>query len=578
MTSIIINRGADAWQNIGLIALFEFLMQLSQEEDDSISTPQITSHFVSFNYEKEKDSEFLADRLCQMVQNQMNRVPLLPIELRILNRSDGFVKGNDGFYPVRMPVHLSDQEIEEIKMEIDLSGKKKVYLKNPQKKVDITLMRNFIGIRTNWEDLKKNYQKIVSDFIAQLESIDAIKKKICSLCGESTASKWMYPMNQSRNPLMSQHHNTKVRGYYGSVNKGSMCAVCNFLNVLASLYVQKHPYFVSPDNLTHLLIPETNDLRALREILQRVEKALDQFGSANVWHYRTNIHEIGQRTLYPAMFALYFWLEHETQTSEIVHEPMSDRARRSIHKWTIPRYAKGQNVIFKHFTEVGSGEIHFDLVKEINYGFKKDKKGNVVQEFLNKIRLQDPLLMNQLAEGLWKRDWRLLRQVLFQTFKRKIQGKEPYLNHSVFHFFQDYFQHLLMEVEHVIPEKKHEDIRKLASVISNNCVVSSNNKVDVDIAMLTKFNNATSAEAFRRVLSELGFTILKRDSAASKKSEKENEERFHISPERLQRVMEYVMDDKSFRETRDLLMIYVSSYAHQNYVHRVNSTNEKEGA
>lgn len=575
-----ISLGADSWQSIGLIALYEGLASFDEENARGVEIFEnlsLDSHALHMSYDPEF-TEDVRQFLYGYVRHQMNQVPLLPIELKILQRNEKFVEDEEGFLPVRMPMTLDKDDLEYIKQEKDHLGRPKVYLKNPARNVDITLMRNFIGIRKDWEFLRKTYRQIVDDFIYHLElPADTHNTKICSLCSSVTTAKLLYQMNQSRNPFMSQHHNTKVRGYFGSVNKGRMCAICHFLNVLASLYVQTHPYFVSTEEITHLLIPETNDLRTFRKVLDRFQRSLSQLDSATTSHYRTNIEHIGQRSLYPAMFALYYWMENEVALQKKGYSRFTDNEKRTLQKWVIPRFKKGQNVIFRNFSELKTNEVHFQLVKQIYYGAKKDKRGNILEQFINRLRFQDPRLLDKLTEGIWHRNWSHLRDFIFVIFKRKIQDRERYLNWNfVASFFHAYLDYLILEVEKLIDDRVHADLKKLASVISNNCVSRENGKAQVDIGLLTKFHNATSVETFRRVLAELGFVIMKKDSADTKQTDNADVERFHVGPARLERIMGYMQDEKMFRQLRDILMIYVSSYAHQRYVQNVESK-EVEG-
>ncbi|OWZ83739.1 hypothetical protein [Natranaerobius trueperi] len=545
-----IDLPGDPWQMIGAYSLYRMFKNISHRSalvsDLQLNPSQI---LISFSVD---DSEKIKSYLYQEFKDDMNSVPLRPIELKLLGIDIG--EDTEGFVPSKLsPVRkLTSEEKQKLK---------ELGIANPSSSVDMTQKRSYIGLRKNWDDLKKSYKQDIDAFLDHW-STDEKKKKICPVCGRSCNGSDMYQMNQSKNVFYNQHHNVKPRGYFKNVSKEKMCSVCNFLNVLASLLVDGHPYFVGDSQKTHLFIPQVNDFESLQIIYDKLATELYNMREANLKSYRTNIRNLNNRTLYVSLLSLYFWLQYEfqNQTNSVNQEnqqdpllafnPFPEPKKATIPYWTVPRYQKQQNVVFYHFSRINTDHKIFDLVKPLEFGLNQET-GNIVQTFFNKLWASDQRLIDDIARGIVDRNLGVIRERLFTLYKafQKDSRKNKITSTGV-SFFRSYIKFLSGEVMELISQELNEDLKKLGNVIGRNCAEN--------MSILTKLNNAATQDGFRQALKETQFSIYKDKVSELKRNNNQDENKsINIGVDRMERILNALNSD-NFNEIKDTLLIYTS--------------------
>lgn len=564
---ITIPMPGDAWQALGIVSLYKLLEELQIEGKYSIDELELSPHLFVFAFESGTEEE-LIQAFTRRLQTLLNDIPLQPIELKLLNLAAGRVPDEDGWLPARFkPKYtLSKDQLDELKRDKDDLGRPKLSLKNPVKNVDMTQMRNFIGSRNNWESMRDDYPDEIKAFFASFHPSE--KNKSCPLCGKSSPAAYFYPMNQSRNVMYNQHHNTKLRGFFGSVNKVDMCAVCNFLNLMATIRVKWIPYVVS-DGTTHLLLPETTDLETLSEFVKRMDEQLIDLKGGQVRNYRSNLRGLSHHTLYIALFNVYLWMQYTVQDINELPEEQSpsllsnlslvldafptDR-QHHLSKWLVPRYKKGQNVIFSHFTRIMTSERPFRLVETIRFGADGEREGNLVTAFFTQVRTRETRWVDDMARALLEKDYGTFSNRLFQLYKACTRDQRVHnISFIGLSFLQAYMSHLLTNIdpeftevdEMVIDEQLNEDLRKLGNAIGTGCAR--------EMSLLTKLNNAPNEDAFRSAVKECVFTLYKQLQANTLSGK--GSDIFNVGNERIERIFQR-LDSGSLASIRDTLFIY----------------------
>ncbi|SEN02762.1 hypothetical protein [Lihuaxuella thermophila] len=544
----------DPWMDIGLVAFYEALDHI-QENEELMDELALTPGYLSFSLEEDL-MEDLQDHLITYLKENLNKVLLPPAELKLLNINDWNKKNERGFLNELYKRTLSKDEIDFLKSKTDDYGQPKQYLSQPQKVVEISCARNFIGLKADWRRMTETYEEEVEGFFKQFFS-ESPKKKTCPLCGQDADPKSFRPMNQSRNVLFNQHHGTPIRGYASSVSKESMCPTCNLLNLFATLQVKRHPYFVNKHQITHLLVPEVSNLRSLSQLMQTISSnGLEQDLSVNkkIISYRTNINKLKHPTLYVSLLQLYFWMNHIQEESGFIHNPLENQDRSALNGWLIPRYNKGQNVIFKEFTRLSVDEDLFSLTLRIHYNNNLNE-GDVVNDFINCIRSEDEQLLDHIAEGIFRKDVRKIARNVYQLYKASLKHPQKY-NISIrgSRFFSEYLPYLYKHIEKedvaLFNDQLHEDLRLLGKVIGQH----------TDLSAMNKLNTAASRDTFIAALKEALFKIYKQQISSQK--DQKADEIYNIGTKRMQNILTQ-LDDKQLLTIRDTLVIYASLAAFQ---------------
>lgn len=564
---ITIPMPGDAWQALGVVSLYKLFEELRIADAHLIRELELSPHLFVCAYEGDAEKK-LAQAFSRRLQTLLNDIPLQPIELKLLNLADGRVPDENGWLPARFkPKYtLTKDQLDELKRDKDDLGRPKLSLKNPVKTVDMTQVRNFIGSRKNWESMREHYTDEIKAFFVSLHPGE--KNKSCPLCGRVAPAAHFFPMNQSRNVMYNQHHNTKLRGFFGSVNKIDMCAVCNFLNLLATVRVKWIPYVVS-DGTTHLLLPETTDLVTLSEFVGRMDEQLIDLKDGRVWNYRSNLRGLSHHTLYIALMNVYLWMQYTVKDLDALSEEQSPtllsnlslvldkfpvERRHHLSKWLVPRYTKGQNVIFTHFTRIQTGERPFRLVETIRFGADEEREGNVVTAFFTQVRTRETRWVDDMARALLEKDYGTFRDRLFQLYKASVYDER---SNSVsfigLSFLRAYMGYLLTEIdpdftegdETVIDRELNEDLLKLGNAIGTGCAR--------EMSLLTKLNNAPNVDAFRAAVKECVFALYKQ--LQENLSSGKGTDIVNVGNERIERIFQR-LDDHSFASIRDTLFIY----------------------
>lgn len=525
----------DPWMDIGLVVLYQTLWNIHSDDPDLLEEPELNPGYLSFSFDEDQADEF-KNKIVEKMKDQINSVLLPAPELKLLHDTNWMKKNEQGYYNEQYKKTLSDTEIEELKK----------ILTQPKKEVEISCVRNFIGSKGDWRNLTKEVSEYVNSAIEQWKrKVDKGKK--CPLCSLKAPSKDFCKMNQYKNVLFNQHHNNPVRGYSKSVQPNRMCPTCNLLNLFATLAVQSHPYFVSSNKVTHLLVPVVSSLQSLQIIFDVIGASLYQNIQQNkeIISYRTNIKELKHKTLFVSLLQLYYWLNHVQKESGL--KPLSDQDHDAIKGWIIPRYTKGKNVIFREFTRPSVNADHFRLTLPVFFK-GGDYRGDVVNQFLNQIRTDDERLVDQIAEGIFRKDTRLIVQNMYQLLKRSIKEPSKYKIHSLgclfFRDFIPYFYTMLQKEEiNVFDEQLHEDLRLLGQSIGQLN----------DLSSLNKLNTASTLNAFISALKEAFFKLYK-EQIANQKNNK-SEELYNIGSKRMAHIISQLQDKNLFL-IRDTLMIY----------------------
>lgn len=552
----------DPWMDIGLVAFYDALDFICEEDPDLfLKEPELTPGFLTFAIENEQVKNF-QESLAFYIQEKINNILLPSAELKWLGNAEWTKKDERGFMNDQYKLTLTKEDIAFLKNQTNEKGNP--IIKKPQKVAEVQCYRSYIGIKRDWRWMRDNYQEEVNHFIHQVFG-KSLKKKKCPLCGREAET--FFPMNQSRNVLFNQHHATPIRGYQSSVRKEKMCPVCNLLNLFATLQIGWIPYFVAGD-VTHLLVPEVTNLSSLFHLMKTIgSNGLHQnLGKAKqVVTYQTNIVHLKHRTLYASLLQLYFWMNYVQKESGLMRSSLRKQDHIALRGWMIPRYSKGQNVIFKEFTRISIDEDLFSLTLLISWGsYQKVYEGDIVQDFINEIRSEDDRVLDRIAKGIIKKDIRIIAKNLFQLYKRSLNKPDKYnltIRGSL--FFKDYLpyfcRYLEKEEMDLFNDRFHEDLRLLGITIGQN----------TDLASMNKLNTAATVDTFVTAVKEALFKVYKQQLSRNK-DKNVSDEIYNIGTKRMHNILSS-LDKNNLFIIRDTLIIYASLSAFQ-----TNNVKKKE--
>lgn len=193
----------------------------------------------------------LGQALKEYLKQRINNLILPAVEMKVLG-VDFRARTGNGFYSPDFAMRLTPSEKTNVKQK----------MKTVQDKPQVSLRRNYIGLKNDWSTLAEQLSQTVDNFLDQEITRDALVGN-CPNCGRP-APKVRYKTLQNRNPFYNKTQVRQVRGFRTSVDNGEMCATCNFLSVMAAV----HPYlpYFTLNNQTHLLLPLVDDLQVLRRV------------------------------------------------------------------------------------------------------------------------------------------------------------------------------------------------------------------------------------------------------------------------------------------------------------------------
>lgn len=553
----------DPWMDLGLIAFYQAI-EFIDENEQLFDGFHLEPGYLTFSI----DDALIDDvkkALIEYIRDQLNEILLPPVELKLLNK-DWKKKNERGFYNEELKYTLSKNEIADLKTKTDGQGRAKPFLTQPKKNAVMGSARNYIGLKGDWRRMTQSFEEEIGHFFNQL-SPTSPKNKTCPLCGREADAKGFRSMNQSRNVLFNQHHATAVRGYQAAVAKEKMCAVCNLLNLFATLQVNWLPYFIN-SQATHLLLPEVTNLRSLLKLVVSIaSNGLHQNLATNkqITSYRTNIHHLSSSTLYVSLLQLYFWMIHRQEEAEFQPVPVDQRDRSALTGWLVARYNKGQTVIFKEFTRLSVDEDAFSLVTRIQYGQNR-REGDVLHDFIYFIRSENEYVLDHIAAGIFKKNIQQIARNIYQLYKSSL--KRPQKNQISSRgclFFRAYLPYLFSfihkEGDALFSEQLHDDLRLLGSVIGQY----------TDLPAMNKLNTASSQETLVAALKEALFKVYKQQ--LSNQKDQKASELYNIGTKRMQNILSQI-NSKNVFLMRDTLMIYASLAAFQ--VNNNKKKHEKE--
>ncbi len=543
---VTINSVGDPWRDWGIISAYKMFKTLSFTCSQVIAAPELNSYSLSIEFiDKSNLSQIIVEGIKNYLQDLLNQIVLRDSAMKALEIERP--KDHAGFHDPRFVFTLREEDIAIIQ--------EKTGLKPNGKTAGVTLKRNYIGIVPDWEKAKTELDNLVNNFCEHISTSTMDKgKAYCPVCGLAYPKKLGVAMRQNKNPFYNQHHNNKVRGHANSVDTMDMCPTCNFLNSLAS-YTANLPYFIS--DCTNLILPEITNLIVLDKIYDNFSKLIN-LEDANSYSMVTNIHGLRHRSLYPVLITLYQNIKYKysADKNEFTDEiTWDDELNPYLHRWHIIRYKKGKNVIFNAFSTIDIPHRLFDLVSKSEYGKEKDKKGDLVETFLNLWPTTDRNL-DDLAQGIVLKNWSLVAKALFYHYRN--QGELYFKSIS---FLETFVINAIGEVDCLLKHETIEDIKTIA-----NCMGSV---LKDDIGLFTNLYNAHNADALRKVLSQVFFKMNK-----IQQTNKDSDINIFIPKDiRVERFLNELTKE-NFSEIKDTLIIFASLNALRNS--RQEKKNEKE--
>src|SRR5690554_3395524 len=137
------------------------------EENENIFSPTIDSASLILEIQDPQEASIL---LTDYLKQQLNSAVLLPMEAKLLGYSRS--EKEDGFYDAKQSWQLSKQEQEQIqetyqariKARLKAQGKQdaKIPRLTIQKKPQVSIKRNYPGLRLDWDKLGKNLEAEVN--------------------------------------------------------------------------------------------------------------------------------------------------------------------------------------------------------------------------------------------------------------------------------------------------------------------------------------------------------------------------------------------------------------------------------
>ncbi len=498
--NITLKCSGDPWMDWGIVAFYDFCLVTEEDYWEKLT---INNWQVEMQSYDDVTSEELADEIIKYLRTKLNEIILPSPELKLLGYEDYRKPDKNGFYNPDYAVKFSEPEKKQLKEKLN----------HTVNNGTVTLRRNYVGIAPDWKKLAEDLPQTVTSFIKH-QSISSAANEQCPMCGRFL-SKETFKTLQNRNPFYNKRH-TKMRGYRSTADNDKMCATCNFLNVFAAVHCYV-PYFIGEKKLTHLILPQTVNIKVLHKVYRRIRENLIDLNSPDVLSYRTNIKELPKTGVYQALLALYFSLMHKySPTLEAFTEkPAVDRNEQQfLTNWVVLRFVKGKNVNFFHFNNINTDNRLFELVRMRNYGRNHDKQGDIVRTFFKNIRCRDLIKADKLAKGIVQADWDVVAKSLFALIKdAKKNDSKTSFSYNGISFFKEFCSYALKEVDELMDEQLLNDLKKIGKVIGRY--------FPNDISLMTKINNIYDQSSLNSLLGEVAFKIQKYCLAAKKDGDNE---------------------------------------------------------
>jgi hypothetical protein len=525
---IVISITGDPWMDWGLAAFAQLA-----EENNHVFSPGLQSGELRLDISAVEEAAAL---VIDYLQHQLNKIILLPPEAKLLGYPRE--RTENGYYNPDQGWKLAKEEQEQVIEALQKKLKREAPFK-PNKDIQVSLKRNYPGLKMDWQKLTKSLPEDVTSFFGQWADQENIDN-YCTLCGRRANKS--YDMRQNKNPFYNQHHNNRIRGHRSNVAVNVMCPTCNLLNIFAAASADL-PYFV--EDRTHLLVPQVDDLLTLVEVRKLVRNNSLDMDSPGLISYKTNIRELPARQvdLYTSIIGVYWNLKYKYHWEPVTGQEewgfgLNPEQQKKIGRWTVFRYSKGQNVIFAHFSYLNVDSRLFKLLDKLPYGHEQDKEGDLYRNLLKRIPAGKGRAKEEFSQGLVMKNWHMVALSIFRLFK---DGE------NIYSAFLSRFIDYGLEVDNVLPEELLEDVRKVATTIGQ---VFAN-----DIGLMSAINNVQDEASLRKVLKD---SFLKMHKIAATQSRFGGEESLWVpGPDRVENILASV-DRQNVGSIRDTMLIYAT--------------------
>ena len=554
-SQLVLELTGNPWTDFGIVSFFKDL-QFTPFSCKFTMTPQevtITTDAANL----EKFEEWLNLKL----MDRWNRLYWLSrgakiLENRTLNYDDqGFIDSDNQLIPVT----------EDDRLLIKEKWKNSTVKDNMSR---IQMRFNFIGIGNSAKKFKTEQHKNIQDFIQDWQNENG--KKVCDMSGRS-CSKTKYLL-QVVNPLANKHHNTKVRGFYGTAVVPKVGPVYYLLSLCATLD-ENVPFVYNPAKQSiKLILPEIRNFELLAKVHQRLNDNLrDDLREKELYPYtnlRTQIRVSNQYSLAISLFHNIFYeftpsedddeMDGEWDFSPLVEE--STQSVSQLTRWVIIPYVKGQVVTFQNFHTVEVNTLLYKFIKPIDFkpipiklvsdilvrmSSRTPDGENAIGQFCQAIATSTPSLMKVALFSLWKHQDAVLISPQ-RGAPHPVRLLQPFVNH-------------FLEVNQVLDSKLREDLRALGTTIGKTFYK--------DVTLISKLYNVSSVNAFREALSVVMLRLYKYSTGEGVKNA------VPVKQERVDHILNE-LTDKNYKEIAETLSTYVCLNAYNTKVFESKSNSD----
>ena len=555
-TSLILQLTGNPWTDFGIVSFCEEL-----QSTPFICRLELTPYEATITTDVANLKRF-EEWLNQIFMVRWNRLYWLSRGAKILEHTrlsyddQGFIDSDKSQIPV------TEEECLRIKEQWKNSTVKD--------RMSLIQMRfNFVGIGNNAKKFKTEQQNNIRDFIQDWQSKGG--KKVCEMSGSSCSKS--KDLLQVVNPLANKHHNTKVRGFYGSAVVPKIGPIYYLFSLCATLD-ENVPFVYNPAKQSiRLILPEIRNLELLAKVHQRLNENLrDDLRQKELYPYtnlRTQIRVTNQYSLAISLFHNIFYEFSPPNEEDVETEgkwdfsPLVEASIQSVSqltRWIIIPYAKGQVVTFQTFHTVEVDTRLYDFIKPIDF---KPLPIKLVPDILIRLSSRTPdgeNALGQLSQAIATSTPSLMKNALFNLWKHwdailispqrgaphPVRLLKPFVNH-------------FLEVNQMLDPGLREDLRALGTTIGTIFYR--------DVTLVSKLFNISSVNAFREALNVVMFRLYKFSTGESAKNA------VPIKQERINHILDELTDG-NYKEVAETLSTYVCLSAYNAKVFESKSDND----
>ncbi|SFT04556.1 hypothetical protein [Marininema halotolerans] len=107
---VVVPKTGDPWSDIGIVAFFQNLEIIQNEDEELFESLRLTPGFLEFEVEEDY-LEDLKAYLIESIKAKINHLLLPPIELKLLAQQEWNKEKESGFIDERYKTPLSNEEI-----------------------------------------------------------------------------------------------------------------------------------------------------------------------------------------------------------------------------------------------------------------------------------------------------------------------------------------------------------------------------------------------------------------------------------------------------------------------------------